>query len=77
MGVGDTIYSILVLSRTSDRQYDQIFLLFRFIQGMGVGLLKTTFLSIILERTAATIYRKNYETKPHLFLGLALYFFGV
>jgi hypothetical protein len=76
-GLGNFIYSILVLIHTSDRHYGSIFLVCDFVQLTGPDVWKTTFLAIILERAAATIFYKVYETKAPIALGIILQLLGV
>jgi hypothetical protein len=68
---------MIVITHVSDKLNDNLFTTFRFIQSMGANLWKTAFLSIILERAAATIFAKFYEHRAPFLLGVALYFIGV
>ena len=76
-GFGNFIYTILILTHTSDRHNDSIFLVLHFVQITGPDVWKTTFLAIILERAAATIFYKVYETRATIVLGIFLQLFGV
>jgi hypothetical protein len=77
LGVGNSIFSIMVLTHISDKLHDQIFLYIRLLLGLGPGIWKTTFLAIVLERTTATLFCKSYEKKAPVILGVSLYFLGV
>jgi hypothetical protein len=74
---GNLAYSLLVLFRVSDRDHDFIFYFFRFEALFGSALWRAAFLSIALERTAATVFNKNYEKSGPLWLALTLVLFSV
>jgi hypothetical protein len=76
-GLGNFIYTILVITHTSDRKYAIIFEICYFIQITGADVWKTTFLTIIMERATATIFYKVYEKQAPILLGIILCLFGV
>ena len=75
--LANTIHTVLILTHTSDRQYDQIFLILHILQVTGPNLWKTNLLAIILERSAATIYYKSYEKRAPFMFGFLLFIMEV
>lgn len=63
----------MVLCHVSDKEYDFLFMSFRFIHTLGPAFLKMTFLAIILERAAATVFCRSYEKRAPLIFALILY----
>jgi NO-binding membrane sensor protein with MHYT domain len=74
---GNLVYSFLVLTHVSDKRYDNIFTVFRFGASIGPGIWRSTFVAIVLERAAATIFYKKYENKAPLWLAIVLFIFAV
>ena len=77
LGLGNLIYSVAVLSRISDRRYDSLFEWSRFVASLGPGIMRTTFLAIVIERVVATIFYKVYENSAPIAFGIAMFIFGV
>ena len=77
MGVGNFVYAILVLTRFNDKDHDNIFASFRFMSSLGPANWRATFMAIVFERTAATVFYKSYENNAPIILGIVLFLFGV
>lgn len=76
-GLGNFVYSLLVLAHVSEKSNEALFFFFRFIEALAPGIWKATYLAIILERSIATVYAKSYEHKAKIWLGFGLLIFGV
>ena len=74
--IGNLVYAILVIARISDKQYEALFTIFIEFATFGTANWRTTFLTIVIERTIATVYYKTYDKHGSLVIAIMLFIVG-